>query len=163
MVKPFPLRRYDYTFTPQTEDLSNGIYTLWDYWKLGTFVPMNNCIKTLTQPILDPFMPSNFRPCSLNETTNLMNLAYPEGTYVVLQTGITPLATEFNDYSNTLTPGAMDGIQSPIQIGKHADHDTGVTHAFYFNQLSAAQMDFEDSLGILYKILGRTTLQKQSR
>jgi len=62
----------------------------------SSFAPMPDlCSKTLSSASLDPFAPSDFIPCSLNNRAGIYDLANSEVPYTMLEIGISPVNDSF--------------------------------------------------------------------
>jgi hypothetical protein len=113
-----------------------------DVTQLGSFAPWSNCSGTIHSTVGDPFAPSNILPCSLsNSTSELLNVADSADVYSLLQSGITPLTAEFNQYVHILTEQLDSDQGSFIEIVSHFDNKTNRNHAFYYNPFTNVQYD----------------------
>jgi hypothetical protein len=112
-----------------------------DFWQIASFVPLTpDCNTTLFSPSLDPFAPSKFRPCSLNQTTELYDLAYPAWVYTVLESGISDVTSGFNQEDFTqLGDKIIAGTGAFVQVVTHMDPKTNLSHALLFFPFAAEQ------------------------
>lgn len=112
-----------------------------DFTQMGSFIAdWDACGQTIQSVVADPFAPSKILPCSLNETSStLLNVNNAEFVYGLLQSGMTPVTAEFNDYVHILTEQLDSNQSTIIEVVTHFDNKTNSNHAFYYNPFTNVQ------------------------
>ena len=109
------------------------------YYSAG-FLAIDGCQDQLTAAL-----PQNVSaappPCSLNETGNLTNLAYPQDVYLTLGTGISQISSDFNGLNFTqLGEGELRNTATPFQIVTYSPN-ASASHSLLFYTDAAAEYD----------------------
>jgi hypothetical protein len=123
----------------------------------------------LSKAPLDPFAPSNFIPCSLNNSLGLYDLANPEVGYTMLEIGISSLNNSFNLQDWSVFMDFMDTYSGPYsapypplggaanQVVTYFDQNTNQTHAILLYRLGAFQINFDGLTNIELDFVAKTT------
>lgn len=111
------------------------------YYYRASFSAIDDCQDQLTAPL--PLNVSTAPlPCSLHQTGNLTNLAYPQDVYLTLGTGISQISTDFNGLNFTqLEEGEERNTATPYQIVTYSPN-ASASHSLLFYSDAAAEVDF---------------------
>jgi hypothetical protein len=123
----------------------------------------------LSKAPLDPFAPSDFIPCSLDNSLGIYDLANPEIGYTMLEIGINSLNNSFILQDWSVFMDFIDTYAAPWsaatpnlggaanQIVTHFDKSTNQTHAFLLYRLGVYQINFDGKTNFGLDFVAETT------